>query len=270
MKVKIDVGVRINLPIHGEWTKYGISLDSLDTFWKEAKMYDYINLSGIHFHTSRNKTPEVYVKSIELLADYLNLNFNKKMLDQIKYIDFGGGFDTNLKEGFYSWNTNLGKLKSLFGLKFKRRYFLQSSSTLEQYAKAIGGAIDRNLRPIIKAKYVTEPGRILCNESMHILVKVADAINQNKIITNGGVNLVGWQRFEFEYFPLINLTNPSLKERECMVYGNLCTTWDLWGYYLYSGDTIAENDTILIPYQGTLTYALAQSFINPIAKVYKI
>lgn len=272
----ISVGVRVNLPLHGSWTKYGIPLVDLKSFWAESKNYKFINLQGIHFHTSRNKNSRIYIESIKEIGTYLRKNFIKEELNQMKYIDFGGGYDTYLKEGIYPWETGLGKLKAIFGrdlsidLKFgNSKYYLLQNSSLENYAKDIGEAIDKYLRPIVKARYFTEPGRILCNDGMHILVKIADIKDKSKIVVDGGVNLVGWQRFEHEYFPVINLINPSLVEKKCVIYGNLCTTWDLWGYYVYA-KKLNEGDLLLIPYQGALTYTLAQNFINPIAEVHKI
>lgn len=81
--------------------------------------------------------------------------------------------------------------------------------------------------------------------------------------------MVGWQRFEKEYFPLINITHSSKTEQKCRMWGNLCTTWDIWGYY-YHGNKLEEKDIIVVPYQGALTYSLAQTFINNIPDVYKL
>ena len=104
---------------------------------------------------------------------------------------------------------------------------------------------------------------------MHIVLSVADIKDKENCILNGGVNMVGWQRFEKEYFPLVNITHPSKKERQCRMWGNLCTTWDIWGYYYY-GSKLGQKDIIIVPYQGALTYSLAQTFINDIPAVYKL
>lgn len=276
LKKSIPAGIRIFLPSFGDWMKYGIDINRLKDFWNEAKKYKYLKLQGIHFHTSRNSNADFYVKTIKTLAAYLKARFEKAELGQITFIDFGGGFDTNLKEGFYPKDTNQGKILSIFNSRKDKKvdfvdwYYLKESLTIERYAETIGRAINTHLRPIVpQARYFTEPGRIICNDHMHILLKVVDVKNKDMIIVDGGVNLVGWQRFEYEYFPLINLSHPSLDEKKCRVYGNLCTTWDIWGYYLYSGK-IKEGDYILVPYQGALTYSLAQSFISPIAKVHKL
>ena len=104
---------------------------------------------------------------------------------------------------------------------------------------------------------------------MYIVLSVADKKNENNVVLNGGVNMVGCQRFEHEYFPLINISSPSKKEIRCNMWGNLCTTWDIWGYFCYASK-LKENDVIIVPNQGALTYSLAQDFIQPIPPVYKL
>jgi diaminopimelate decarboxylase len=79
--------------------------------------------------------------------------------------------------------------------------------------------------------------------------------------------MLGWERFEHDYFPVINLTHPSAEnEIRFRLYGPLCMPQDMWGYYIYA-HTVEEGDLILVPYQGALTFSLAQSFIKPIPPV---
>jgi diaminopimelate decarboxylase len=101
---------------------------------------------------------------------------------------------------------------------------------------------------------------------MHVAVSVVDVKNQQCVITDGGTNIVGFERFEFDYFPVINLTHPSLTERDTTVYGSLCMPQDYWGKRAFSGD-FSENDIIIIPYQGALTYSNMNDFIKGKAPV---
>jgi diaminopimelate decarboxylase len=101
---------------------------------------------------------------------------------------------------------------------------------------------------------------------MHILLKVIDKKDPKTVITDGGTNLLGWERPLTEYIPVINLTRPSLKERAVKVFGSLCTPHDIWGMSVF-GDTVEEGDILLVPDQGAYTYSLRQSFIKPIARV---
>jgi diaminopimelate decarboxylase len=101
---------------------------------------------------------------------------------------------------------------------------------------------------------------------MHILLTVVDKKAKDLIITDGGTNIIGWERFEHDYAPIINLSRPALTEHECLILGSLCTPHDVWGYG-YFGDGIEIGDALLIPGQGAYTYSLRQKFIKPQAKV---
>ena len=273
--IKIKAGIRIHADQYGDWKKYGIHIDKLKSFFKKAEQYSFIDLQGIHFHMSRNKDATFYENTIKELGAYLKKNFSSNELKKIKYIDFGGGFEVYESEGYYPYKTPQGSIiqtvNSYNGAPsaFDVPYYVRDAIKIEVYAKKIGQAINTYLKPIISATYYSEPGRIICNDAMHIVLSVADVKNKNNVVLDGGVNMVGWQRFEHEYFPLINLSSPSKKEMKYNMWGNLCTTWDIWGYYCYA-NRIREGDIIVVPNQGALTYSLAQNFIQPIPPVYKI
>lgn len=254
----IKASVRVNFSFQGEWKKYGIALEDLYRFCSKSREYQNIDIDGIHFHQSRNRTPEFYVKSIKMLGRYLKRNFSKSELKAFKYIDFGGGFEPYLSEGVV--------------VRQKEKwpsYRITKTATIEEYAKSIGDTINKHLSPLVEVTYCAEPGRYISNSSMHIVLSVSDVKDAKNLILNGGVNMVGWQRFEYEYFPVINLSEPSNREFEVNVWGNLCTTWDTWGYYMY-GSGVSPGDCVVVPNQGALTYSLAQSFINKIPAVYKL
>lgn len=261
LSAKIDspvrASVRINFPFQGEWKKYGIALEELYRFWSMSKEYN-IKIDGIHFHQSRNKTPKFYVKSIKMLGLYLKKHFSKEELRSFKYIDIGGGFESSVSEGVIVRHT-----------KEWPTYKVVKIPTIKDYAKSINDSIHTYLDSLVDVVYCAEPGRYICNNSMHIVLSVRDMKDKRNIIVNGGVNMVGWQRFEYEYFPVINLSQPSDKEFKVNVWGNLCTTWDTWGYYMF-GRGVSSGDLIVIPHQGALTYSLAQSFINKIPAVHKL
>ena len=258
LKIKIEVGIRIHTPAHGLWTKYGIPLRSLRKFWEEASKYPFLKLNGVHFHQSRNKAVSFYINTIRDLANYLKDNFTSDQLNDVAYIDFGGGFEPYESEGIIV-------RKGSYWPKYK----IPKTPTIEEYAQTIGNSIKKYLDPIISSTYLSEPGRYICNNAMHIVLSVTDIKDKENCILNGGVNMVGWQRFEKEYFPLVNITHPSKVERRYRMWGNLCTTCDIWGYY-YHGSKLQEKDVIVVPYQGALTYSLAQTFINNIPAVYSL
>ena len=111
-----------------------------------------------------------------------------------------------------------------------------------------------------------EPGRWISNPSMHILLEVVDKKDQWTVITDGGTNLLGWERPLTEFIPVINLTNCSLEERPIRIFGSLCTPHDVWGHSVF-GSHLEKGDILLIPDQGAYTYSLRQTFIKPVARV---
>ena len=255
IKRSIDASVRIHLSSQGSWTKYGIPLSELKTFWDEAAHYPFVQLNGIHFHQSRNRTTDFYTDAIREVGEYIGAHLSVQERASIKCIDFGGGFEAYQSEGVIVQDESN-----------QHSYRILETPTIEEYAQAIGEAITKYLAPLINAEYFAEPGRYICNSAMHIVLSVADVKDAQNVILNGGVNMVGWQRFESEYFPLVNLSSPAKTEIECNLWGNLCTTWDIWGYRCYASK-LKEDDIIIVPYQGALSYSLAQSFINDIPPV---
>ena len=86
------------------------------------------------------------------------------------------------------------------------------------------------------------------------------------MITDAGTSAVGWERFETDYFPVLNLSRPAMTEKECLILGSLCTPHDVWGYR-YFGKEIRQGDILMIPTQGAYTYSLRQKFIKAVPPV---
>ena len=137
---------------------------------------------------------------------------------------------------------------------------------IERFAERLGPLIDRRLRTLAPCRIGFEPGRWLIHDAMHILVSVADRKAADLVVTDAGTNAVGWERYETDYFPVLNLTRPALVERPCHILGSLCTPHDVWGY-AYWGEAIAPGDILLIPTQGAYPYSLRQSFIKPLPEM---
>lgn len=274
-RVSINAGVRIHLQAMPQWVKFGIHVNDLHTFWSYAKKYPSVRLQGIHFHSSRNNNATAYIESIRELGQYLKKSFSSDQKREITYIDFGGGFEPYNSEGYYPYefskDTTENSSSSYDDVKrrFSSVYKVRESITLQEYATEINMAIQRYLAPQITAAYYSEPGRIICNNAMHIILSVADKKNDSVTILDGGINMIGWQRYMYEYFPVINVSKPSLTAQLNTLYGNLCTTRDIWGYSCYA-KSLNRGDIIAIPNQGALTYSIAQNWIQNIPNVYPL
>jgi diaminopimelate decarboxylase len=266
-RVSIIAGVRITTDERALWNKFGIPLNYLPDFFNKAEKYKNIHLKGIQFHTSWNLTPEKYVIFIKRLGRILK-KVDKDNLERIQFIDIGGGYWPQQGEWLLFEGTLEGKFYNSLIHSTKRviSHYKFSAVPIEEFADQIAKALEKHVYPLIKCKIYTEPGRWLCNDAMHIIVRVIDKKREDMVITDAGTNAIGWERFETDYFPVINLSRPDIKEHKCYILGSLCTPHDIWGYS-YHGKDIKIGDILLIPYQGAYTYSLRQEFIKPLPKV---
>lgn len=257
----MEVGLRFHTQKNSGWDRYGVSASELKLAVKIIENDSKLKLIGLHHHVSRNVNTISYIDAINTIKTLFEECGRPKTL---KYIDLGGGFEAKEPEGrFAEGHFPLSSFNGLLpSIKLYRH------PTIGEYASSIMKEIAKCRNIFRNLEVIFEPGRYIANSAMHILMSVTD-IKCNAAVLNGGVNLVGWQRFEYEYFPVINITNPSTHQSAFALYGNLCTTYDIWGYSYY-GTKIEHGDKILIPNQGALTYSLAQNFIHPIASVEKI
>jgi diaminopimelate decarboxylase len=261
---QIRAGVRLTTDETGIWRKFGIPLRRLQEFFSEARKHKHVNLKGLQFHSSWNLNPKSQTAFIVRLGRELR-RLDKEDRQKIGFIDVGGGFWPEEGEWLQFASTPRGMLHSAIGANTVKchEHYRMCAAPIEKFANQIAAALKRHLPGDMKCTFCFEPGRWLCNDSMHILLTVADVKSRDVVITDGGTNAVGWERFEADFVPVINLSCPGLDEHECLVAGSLCTPHDLWGYS-YFGEGIHEGDILLVPNQGAYTYSLRQEFIKPL------
>jgi diaminopimelate decarboxylase len=267
LQTQINAGVRLTTDERGLWRKFGIPLARLDGFMQKAIGCSHVLLGGLQFHTSWNLDPGQQVDFIARLGQSLqNLTQNRREL--IKFIDIGGGYWPPQGEWLQWAGTSKGRLhQALLNTSFpSTEHYKLSSSSITTFATKIGAAVQRHVAPYVDCLFYAEPGRWLCNDALHILLTVVDKKSEDLVITDGGTNIIGWERFETDYFPVINLSRPSKSEHKCFILGSLCTPHDVWGYG-YFGKGIEAGDLLLIPNQGAYTYSLRQEFIKPLPEV---
>ncbi len=269
-KQKVRCGIRVFTKFHGKWTKFGISIDRIGEFWKEAEKYKFIDLQGIQCHISWNTSAKPYENIIKEIFNSIKID---NVENKIKFIDLGGGFYPDSLEGYFPWATPQGKIISTYKYaigsetNFADKYYIEKSITIEKFAQGIKDSLSKHINPKLEnVKILFEPGRIISTKSMHIVFKIID-IKKNFAIADAGTNMTGWEKKLNTYYPLINLTNPSDQEIPYQIFGSLCTPDDIWGYYFY-GSKIEEGDIILAPYRGAYTYSFRQEFIKGIPEVF--
>ena len=268
-KVVVQAGVRLTTEEKGLWRKFGVPLVELESFMTEAENFENVRLCGLQFHTSWNLTPSPQISFLIRLGKTL-ASMTRQRGETIEFLDIGGGYWPPGGEWLHFSATPQGSITRLVLPDLRQaarcRY---PAEPLENFAREIGQVLRQYIFPYVDCQVFTEPGRWLVNDSMHILLTVVDKKAEDLVIVDGGTNIVGWERFETDYFPVINLSNPSLVERDCFIFGSLCTPHDVWGY-TYFGDGIRPGDILMIPSQGAYTYSLRQPFIKPLAQVFPL
>ena len=267
--VVVRAGVRLTTEEKGLWRKFGVPLAQLETFMARAENFEHVRLCGLQFHTSWNLTPASQVSFLTRLGERLAA-MKRQRVKTLEFLDIGGGYWPPRGEWLHFSATPQGRITQLAlpDIRQPHRY-RYPAEPLEIFAREIGQALRQHIFPYVECEVFTEPGRWLVNDSMHILLTVVDKKAEDLVIVDGGTNIVGWERFETDYFPVINLSRPSLMERSCFIFGSLCTPHDVWGY-AYFGDRIEPGDILMVPSQGAYTYSLRQTFIKPLAQVFPL
>ncbi len=266
----IRVGIRLSTSSSGLWQKFGIPAEELTRFCVAASSCTHLYFEGIQFHTSWNLNPEKQTLFIAQLGTLLS-NLPRSVRDSIKFIDIGGGYWPEHGEWLQLAGTKKGAIIRAAGMQPEHdpEHYYLSSQSIECFAKALSAAVDEHLFTIKPYRICFEPGRWICNDAMHLLLRVMDLKGDEIAITDAGTNAVGWERFETDYCPILNLDRPALEEHSCTIMGSLCTPQDLWGYS-YWGEDLQIGDVLLIPNQGAYTYSLCQNFIKAVPRVVRL
>ena len=246
----LSAGIRLNCQPEGLWQKFGILPDQVSSLIQEILAHPFLSCSGIQFHSSWNLTPDrqkELIRQAGALIGHMPADF----LAGCRFIDIGGGYWPETGE----WLVSDDPLC---------HYHLPAAS-VDTFAQELSNAVTDHVMPHISPVICFEPGRWICHDAVHIVVQVIDKKMPDMVITDAGTNAVGWERFETDYFPVLNLTRPGLTEHPCRILGSLCTPHDVWGYSFFGSD-IQEGDILMIPFQGAYTYSLRQSFIKPLPK----
>jgi len=260
----LRAGVRLCTNPSGLWRKFGILPAQLPEFYQAARQCPHVLLQGLQFHTSWNLTPAAHADFIRSLGAVL-AGMPDDFLRQLAFIDIGGGYWPEQGEWLHQLETASAEearshLENAAGQC--RPHYRLAAENIDVFAAVIGRAVAEHLLPRVDCRICFEPGRWICHEAMQVLMRVQDKKGEDLVITDAGTNAIGWERFETDYFPVLNLTRPSFTERPCHVLGALCTPHDVWGFS-YFGQDIQIDDILLVPAQGAYTYSLRQHFIKP-------
>ena len=264
----LDVGVRVRGNNKGKWEKFGISLDELLMFTEKVIETEGVVFRGVQSHSSWNMNPSRHVSMLENVGEYLMKYLPAHTLKALCFIDIGGGFWPEQGEWLNSKNLPIAKVADALGqdIALKDSHYYNPSLPIEKFAESIGECLLSLPEPVRNLELYMEPGRWISNPAMHILLRVLDKKGTKSVITDGGINLLGWERPLTEFIPVINLTRFQMKEYFLKIYGSLCAPEDQWGDSVF-GEDVVPGDILLVPDQGAYTYSFRQAFIKPVAQV---
>lgn len=266
-KRKVRIGVRLTTDTRGLWRKFGIATELLASFWEKSRCCEYIIFCGLQFHLSWNRSPDAQIEFICRLAKELR-RLPTALREAIGFLDIGGGYWPSQGEWLQAGGTPEGILQKALGRQVDplKGHYRLTAVTIETFADRLGSAIREHLFPLVACRICLEPGRWICNDALQLFITVVDKKGPNLVVTDAGTNAVGWERFETDYFPVLNLSRPALEEKPCHILGSLCTPHDVWGYS-YWGEDIQPGDVLMVPSQGAYTYSLRQHFIKPLPRL---
>ncbi len=255
-------GVRLTGDERALWAKFGVPFSDLPGFWRAASGMKNLRLRGCQFHTSWNLGPENHIACLEKLGRVLE-GMEGRFRKEVEFVDIGGGFW--VEDGEWLHRPDGGQVNPDNRDRDPLEHFHRPAAPITVFAERIGSAFREEILSRTPARLCLEPGRWICHPAVQILLRVEDKKSAGLAITDGGTNAVGWEWYESEYFPVINLSRPSVKEFPCRVLGSLCTPHDVWGYSCH-GKGIETGDILLLPNQGAYTYSLRQRFIKPLPR----
>ena len=218
----VRVGIRLTTNSKGLWRKFGIVPEMLPEFWKKVAGLENINFKGLQFHSSWNLTQDRQVEFITLLGQTL-ARMPQEFNHSIEFIDMGGGYWPEEGEWLHSPETLEGPspLENSTSCDAVRPHYRIPGTPIETFAKTLSHAVQTHLFPFVNCRICFEPGRWICHSAMHLLFSVTDKKSHDLVITDAGSNVIGWERFETDYFPVLNLSRAGLLAKPCQILGSL-------------------------------------------------
>ncbi|MFH4966131.1 diaminopimelate decarboxylase [Gaetbulibacter sp. M235] len=212
-------------------SKFGISIHQIPHLLRiieNTKM----TINGIHMHTGSDILDiEVFLYASEILFE------TAKQFKNLDFIDFGSGFKVPYKTG--DIETNIEELGKKLSEKF--------NAFCKEYGKDLTLAF--------------EPGKFLVSESGYFLTKV-NAVKQTTSTVfaqvDSGFNHLIRPMFYGSHHDIINISNPSGRERFYTVVGYICET-DTFGSNRRINE-INEGDILCFKNAGAYCFSMSSNY----------
>ncbi|MBN1544453.1 hypothetical protein JW898_03245 [Candidatus Woesearchaeota archaeon] len=270
-EAKVRVSFRLRPEGKSAWSKFGLSPAELKKAVKKVLTQGSLAWHGVHFHSSWNLTPDAHAANIRMVGRILG-SFPERDLSSLRFVDIGGGFLAEGSGTMFS-ATRKGSLMAAASAAGGQspapldRICVDDVDSIDVFASAICCAFRKHImrhlgRPDLELW--AEPGRYISSIPTCILLKVV-SVRDGRVFVDGGINLLGSASFEYEFFPVVNLSRPSLKMKKSVIYGPLCDPDDRWGSYVFSRKC-RKGDVLAVLHQGAYTFSTAWRWQRPTAE----
>jgi diaminopimelate decarboxylase len=212
-------------------SKFGISIHQVPHA-KRIIETTGLTVEGLHMHTGSDILDnEVFLQGVDILFDIA------RKFEAIQYLDLGSGFKVSYKPN--DLFTEIDTLGELLSIKFR------------EFCREYG----RELRLII------EPGKFLVSEAGYFFARV-NVIKQTTSTVFAGIDtgfnhLIRPMLYN-AYHDIINISNPSGKQRIYTVVGYICET-DTFGWNRKMNE-ISEGDILCIKNAGAYCFSMASNY----------
>ncbi|MFC5046696.1 diaminopimelate decarboxylase [Aquimarina hainanensis] len=212
-------------------SKFGISIHQIPHILRIVENTG-MKINGVHMHTGSDILDvDVFLYASEILFD------TAKHFKDLDFIDFGSGFKVPYKEGDIETNIEI------FGEKLSKRF--------NDFCKEYGKQLTLGF----------EPGKFLVSESGYFLAKVNVVKQTTSTVFAGidsGFNHLIRPMFYNAHHEIINVSNPTGKERFYSVVGYICET-DTFATNRRINE-ITEGDIIAFKNAGAYCFSMASNY----------
>ncbi|MEM5564295.1 diaminopimelate decarboxylase [Psychroserpens sp. AS72] len=227
----VMAGGNTNISVGHIDSKFGISIHQIPHLLRIVENTK-MNINGIHMHTGSDILDiDVFLYASEILFD------TAKNFKNLEFIDFGSGFKVPYKEG--DIETNIEEL----GEKLSKRF--------NEFCKAYG-------KPLTLA---FEPGKFLVSEAGYFLTKVNVVKQTTSTVfaqVDSGFNHLIRPMLYGSQHEIINISNPTGRERFYSVVGYICETDTFANNRRIS--EIKEDDILAFKNAGAYCYSMASNY----------
>ncbi len=212
-------------------SKFGISIYQVPHI-KRIVENTGMTINGIHMHTGSDILDiDTFLRATEILLDVV------KQFEDIEFVDFGSGFKVPYKSGDIS--TDIEQL----GLQLTERF----NNFCQEYGREVA--------------LMFEPGKFLVSEAGYFLAKV-NVIKQTTSTVFAGVDsglnhLIRPMLYD-AYHHIVNVSNPTGRERYYSVVGYICET-DTFGSNRRIAE-IREGDILCFNNAGAYCFSMASNY----------